>query len=63
MLEELDEANRRITRSREVDSGKLRLIVHPMLMSETFARTVRGYHAIAPNVNLIVSVQEGRQPV
>ncbi|MFM0625576.1 LysR family transcriptional regulator [Paraburkholderia xenovorans] len=59
LLEELDEANRRITRSREVDSGKLRLIVHPMLMSETFSRLVRGYHAIAPNVNLIVSVQEG----
>ena len=59
LLEELDEANRRITRAREVDSGKLRLIVHPMLMSETFSRLVRGYHAIAPNVSLIVSVQEG----
>ncbi|SEF05583.1 DNA-binding transcriptional regulator, LysR family [Burkholderia sp. WP9] len=59
LLEELDEANRRITREREVDGGKLRLIVHPMLMSETFSRLVRGYHAIAPNVNLIVSVQEG----
>ncbi|MGF6726674.1 DNA-binding transcriptional LysR family regulator [Paraburkholderia sp. GAS41] len=59
LLEELDEANRCITRAREVDSGKLRLIVHPMLMSETFSRLVRGYHAIAPNVSLIVSVQEG----
>jgi DNA-binding transcriptional LysR family regulator len=59
LLEELDEANRRITRAREVDSGKLRLIVHPMLMSETFSRLVRGYHAVAPNVSLIVSVQEG----
>jgi DNA-binding transcriptional LysR family regulator len=59
LLEELDEANRRISRAREVDSGKLRLIVHPMLMSETFSRLVQGYHAIAPNVNLIVSVQEG----
>jgi DNA-binding transcriptional LysR family regulator len=59
LLEELDEANRRITQAREVDSGKLRLIVHPMLMSETFSRLVRGYHAIAPNVSLIVSVQEG----
>jgi DNA-binding transcriptional LysR family regulator len=59
LLEELDEANRRITQAREVDSGKLRLIVHPMLMSETFSRLVQGYHAIAPNVSLIVSVQEG----
>jgi DNA-binding transcriptional LysR family regulator len=59
LLEELDEANRRIARSREVDSGKLRLIVHPMLMSETFSRLVRGYRAVAPNVSLIVSVQEG----
>src|ERR1700761_1120164 len=59
LLEELDEANRRIARSREVDSGKLRLIVHPMLMSETFSRLVQGYRAIAPNVSLIVSVQEG----
>jgi DNA-binding transcriptional LysR family regulator len=59
LLEELDEANRRITQEREVDSGKLRLIVHPMLMSEIFARLVRDYHAIAPNVNLIVSIQEG----
>jgi DNA-binding transcriptional LysR family regulator len=58
LLEELDEANRRIARAREVDSGKLRLMVHPMLMSETFSRLVRGYHAIAPNVSLIVSVQD-----
>jgi DNA-binding transcriptional LysR family regulator len=59
LLEELDEANRRITQEREVDSGKLRLIVHPMLMSEVFSRLVRDYHAIAPNVSLTVSVQEG----
>jgi DNA-binding transcriptional LysR family regulator len=59
LLEELDEANRRISQAREFDSGKLRLIVHPMLMSETFSRLVRGYHTIAPNVSLIVSVQEG----
>ncbi|HXZ08836.1 MAG TPA: LysR family transcriptional regulator, partial [Paraburkholderia sp.] len=59
LLEELDEANRRFTRARDVDSGKLRLIVHPMLMSETFSRLMRGYHAVAPHVSLIVSVQEG----
>ena len=58
LLEELDEANRRITREREIDSGRLRLVVHPMLMSKTFARLVSNYHAIAPNVNLMVSVQE-----
>lgn len=59
LLEELDEANRRVTQEREIDSGRLRLIVHPMLMSEVFARLVSGYHAIAPNVSLVVSVQEG----
>src|ERR1700677_1719499 len=58
LLEELDEANRRITQEREVDSGKLRLVVHPMLVSETFARLVSSYHVVAPNVNLTVSVQE-----
>src|SRR6202000_2244145 len=31
LLEELDEANRRIARSRETDSGKPRLFAHPML--------------------------------
>jgi len=59
LLEELDEANRRFTRARDVESGKLRLIVHPMLMGETFSHLVRGYRAIAPNVSLSVSVQEG----
>ena len=59
LLKELDEANRRITREREVDSGRLRLVVHPMLVSETFSRLVSGYLAIAPNVNLMISVQEG----
>ncbi|MBP0588682.1 LysR family transcriptional regulator [Paraburkholderia sp. LEh10] len=59
LLEELDEANRRITREREVDSGKLRLAVHPMLVSETFSQFLSSYRAIAPNVNLVVSVHEG----
>jgi len=59
LLEELDEANRRITQEREVDGGRLRLAVHPMLVSETFTRLVLSYHAIAPNVNLMVSVQDG----
>ncbi|MFM0339372.1 substrate binding domain-containing protein [Paraburkholderia fungorum] len=58
MLEDLDEANRRVKREREVDSGRLRLAVHPMLVSETFSRLVRDYHAAAPNVNLMVSIQE-----
>ncbi|WP_206997939.1 LysR family transcriptional regulator [Trinickia mobilis] len=59
LLEELDEANRRITQEREVDSGKLRLVVHPMLVSETFSKFLWSYRAIAPHVNLVVSVQEG----
>lgn len=58
LLAELDEANRRITQEKEVDSGKLRLVVHPMLVNGTFLSLVSNYHAIAPNVNLTVSVQE-----
>jgi DNA-binding transcriptional LysR family regulator len=59
LLEELDEANRRITREREVDSGKLRLAVHPTLIGETFSQFLAGYRAIAPSVNLVVSIHEG----
>jgi DNA-binding transcriptional LysR family regulator len=58
LLQELDEANRRIMQQREVDSGNLRLVVHPMLVNGTFLRLVSDYHAIAPNVHLTVSVQE-----
>ncbi|RFU48844.1 LysR family transcriptional regulator [Paraburkholderia sp. DHOC27] len=58
LLEEFDEANRRITRAREVDSGKLRLAVHPALVNGTFLKMVSEYHALAPNVNLMVSIQE-----
>jgi DNA-binding transcriptional LysR family regulator len=58
LLDELDEANRRIRQERQVESGRLRLVVHPVLVSETFSRFVSNYHAIAPNVNLMVSVQE-----
>jgi DNA-binding transcriptional LysR family regulator len=58
LLEELDEANRRITQERQVDGGRLRLVVHPMLISETFSKFVSSYHDVAPNVNLMVSVQE-----
>jgi DNA-binding transcriptional LysR family regulator len=58
LLQELDEANRRIMQQREVDSGNLRLVVHPMLVNGTFLKLVSDYHAIAPNVNLTISVQE-----
>ncbi|MEM5366890.1 LysR family transcriptional regulator [Paraburkholderia azotifigens] len=59
LLEELDEANRRIMREREVDSGKLRLVIHPMLVSDTFSQFLASYRDVAPNVNLVVSVNEG----
>jgi DNA-binding transcriptional LysR family regulator len=59
LLEELDEANRRIRHEREVYRGRLRLVVHPMLVNETFSSFVSSYRAIAPNVNLTVSVQAG----
>jgi DNA-binding transcriptional LysR family regulator len=58
LLEELDEANRRIAREHEVNGGKLRLVIHPMMVSETFSRLVRRYRAIAPDVSLLVSVQD-----
>ncbi|MCP3706339.1 LysR family transcriptional regulator [Paraburkholderia sp. CNPSo 3274] len=58
LLEELDEANRRIAMEHEVNGGKLRLVVHPMLVSGTFSQLVRRYRAIAPHVSLVVSVQD-----
>ncbi|WP_084068600.1 LysR family transcriptional regulator [Paraburkholderia heleia] len=58
LLEELDEANRRILLEHEGNGGRLRLVVHPMLMGETFSRLVRRYRAIAPQVSLVVSVQD-----
>jgi DNA-binding transcriptional LysR family regulator len=58
LLEELDEANRRIAREHEINGGKLRLVVHPMVVNETFSRLVRRYRAIAPDVSLLVSVQD-----
>jgi DNA-binding transcriptional LysR family regulator len=59
LLEELDEATRRVTREREVDSGGLRLVVHPMFVNGTFSSFIARYHALAPNVNLMVTVQDG----
>jgi DNA-binding transcriptional LysR family regulator len=59
LLEELDETNRRITQQREVDSGKLRLVVHPVLTAETLSKFLARYRTFAPNVNLMVSIQEG----
>jgi DNA-binding transcriptional LysR family regulator len=59
LIEELDEAHRRIMRQREIDSGRLRLAVHHGLVSEAFSRFVSNYQSIAPNVNLQVSVKDG----
>ncbi len=58
LLEDLEEANRRITHERGGDSGRLRLVVHPMVVGGTLSRFVCGYRAIAPNVRLTLSVQE-----
>ncbi|MFM0084653.1 LysR family transcriptional regulator [Paraburkholderia sediminicola] len=57
LLQELYEANRRIMQQREVDSGNLRLVVHPMLVNGTFLRLMSDYQAIAPNVHLTVTVR------
>jgi DNA-binding transcriptional LysR family regulator len=58
LLDELDEANRRIAMEHEANGGKLRLVVHPMLVNAAFSRLVRRYRAIAPHVSLVVSVQD-----
>lgn len=59
LLQELDEANRRIARERATERGRLRLVVHPTLISGTFARLVAQFHGLAPNVSLAVSVDDG----
>lgn len=58
LLEEFDEANRRISQEREVDSGRIRLVIHPMFAGCTLARLLSGYRATAPDVNLMISVQD-----
>ncbi len=58
LLEELDEANRRIAMEHEVNGGKLRLVVHPTLVNGAFSRLMRRYRAIAPHVSLVVSVED-----
>ncbi|QID17358.1 LysR family transcriptional regulator [Nitrogeniibacter mangrovi] len=59
LLEELDEANRRITQEHEVDGGRLRLAIHPTLINETFARFIGQYRSVAPRVDLVISVHDG----
>lgn len=59
LLQELDEANRRIAQERATERGRLRLVVHPTLISGTFARLVAQFHGLAPNVSLAVSVDDG----
>lgn len=57
MLEEMDEANRRISNEREADSGKLNLVVHPGLSSSTLSRLVTSYRDLSPNVELNIAVK------
>jgi DNA-binding transcriptional LysR family regulator len=59
LLEELDEANRRIAHEREFGGGMLRLVVHPMLAGDAFLRFMSSYRRIAPDVNLTVSIRQG----
>lgn len=59
LLEELDEANRRIVHEREIGVGILRLVVHPMFVGDTFLRFLSSYRRIAPDVNLTVSIRQG----
>lgn len=59
LLEELDEANRRVSQEREFDGGSLRLVIHPTLMNVEFARLLRHYRRIAPHIRLTISVEDG----
>jgi DNA-binding transcriptional LysR family regulator len=58
LLDELNEANRRIMHEKETNGGKLRLVVHPTLVGDTLSRFVSAYRALAPTVSLSISVQE-----
>ncbi|HVW50852.1 MAG TPA: LysR substrate-binding domain-containing protein [Trinickia sp.] len=58
LLEELDEANRRIVQERTLESGALRLAVHPTVAGAMLARLIGRYRRIAPNVNLIISAHD-----
>ncbi|MCC8404651.1 LysR family transcriptional regulator [Paraburkholderia sp. MMS20-SJTN17] len=59
LLDELDEANRRMRREGDVDSGNLRLAVHPLVVGHLFSALLAQYREFAPNINLMVSVREG----
>lgn len=58
LLEELDEAHRRIAHERCTNEGELRLVVHPMIAPEMLSRLVREHRANAPHVHLVVSVSD-----
>ncbi|MBU6488359.1 MAG: LysR family transcriptional regulator [Burkholderiales bacterium] len=58
LLEELDEANRRIVQERVVECGALRLAVHPTVAGAMLASLIGRYRRIAPNVNLIISAHD-----
>jgi DNA-binding transcriptional LysR family regulator len=57
LLEELDEANRRITQEHYVNGGRLRLAVHPTLIGEPLSRMMLRYRTIAPDVGFSIFVQ------
>jgi DNA-binding transcriptional LysR family regulator len=59
LLQELDEANRRITHERELAGGQLRVVAHSMLIGNSFSRLISTYSASFREVNLIVSMYDG----
>lgn len=60
LLEELDEANRRIARERALECGTLRLAIHPSVVGAMLARLVSQYRGVAPNVNLTIAMHDER---
>jgi DNA-binding transcriptional LysR family regulator len=58
LLDELDEAHRRITHEQCANAGELRVVVHPMVAPEMLSRLVCEYRATAPDVRVVVSVSD-----
>ena len=59
LLQEFDETHRRIKMEREVDMGRLRIAVHPVMLNTSLSKLLSNYRAMAPNVNLTTVVREG----
>ncbi|KVN53121.1 LysR family transcriptional regulator [Burkholderia anthina] len=58
LLDELDEADRQITRDRIASAGEVRIAVHSMLVPEPLSQLLDQYRAAAPDVRALVTVTD-----